>query len=200
MRETPLSSTVMHLLTVFRGNQIAGEFKDGTEWKPNCMWLDGNHSDGLPTGGLKFNVPNYGELKSQASLDAGTECSSTIFTAAADPIEGNPEKRSIDPALAKRGIDIPLKPWMKATIVNSPNYVGHNATALCENPMTWGPDFIGSDGYHCDMSTRTVTPVCAVHDVQGCLHLDGNSLKRRSYVAKRQVHTDFKDYDHKQEW
>lgn len=37
----------------------------------------------------------------------------------------------------------------------------HNATELCLHPNSWGPDFVSlSEGVHCDMTTREITPLC----------------------------------------
>ena len=58
----------------------------------------------------------------------------------------------------------------------------------------------GPDGYFCDMGIKSLSPLCAKEDVQGCIEVyrDGNTLAKRS-VAHREVKT-IKVYDKLSIW
>lgn len=78
----------------------------------------------------------------------------------------------------------------------------HKAADLCNSKTSWGPDFVGSDGYFCDMHTKTMTPVCSFHNVDGCINVntkDKTTTKRFS-VAKRQVEKEHKTYGTVSQW
>ncbi|OTA02538.1 hypothetical protein A9Z42_0028970 [Trichoderma parareesei] len=78
----------------------------------------------------------------------------------------------------------------------------HMAADLCNSATSWGPDFIGSDGMFCDMETKTMTPVCSLHDVDGCINVnvEDKTTSKRSAVAKRQVETKHKSYGTISQW
>lgn len=183
---------------VYASEQVAGTLPDGGEWRPQCMWLDGDLTNDFPSASLKFDVNAFGNINSEKTLSDGATCSKIIYTDNKDPISAQPgAKRSVH----KRATEVPRKEWMKNMVVSSTNYPGHNATELCANEYAWGPDFIGSDGNHCDMETRVVTPVCSFRAVEGCLDLEtGGALQRRSYVAKRESNTQVKTYKTVQNW
>lgn len=67
---------------------------------------------------------------------------------------------------------------------------GQTAKHLCEHPMSWGPDFIGSDGYFCDMKTHTLSPLCSTLKVPGCVSLDNKDVKRTVRDASSTQWTD----------
>lgn len=68
-----------------------------------------------------------------------------------------------------------------------------SAKDLCKDEHSWGPDFVSlSDGFFCDMATKTVKPLCAEGVEEDCFQLDaaaaGSKHKRavgaRSNYAK----------------
>lgn len=79
------------------------------------------------------------------------------------------------------------------------------AKGLCEDPMSWGPDFVGYDGF-CDMSTKTLSPLCSKEDVDGCVDVDetdssgGAQIKKRTTVARRSVNQVHKSYKTISKW
>lgn len=86
--------------------------------------------------------------------------------------------------------------WMERSLVIS-NFPQQNATELCQDEMSYGPDAVGSDGYYCDMSTRELFPLCSFQDVKGCVNVDAknNKITKRSSVAKRSAHLVYRSYD-----
>lgn len=92
--------------------------------------------------------------------------------------------------------------WMAEELIVSQDYQEHRAKELCEDPMSLGPDFIGVDGYFCDMQTRELTPLCESHPINGCLeinHQDKNLVKRRS-LGKRDLDVTHKEYLRVEVW
>jgi hypothetical protein len=82
------------------------------------------------------------------------------------------------------------------------NYTSQPAADLCNSETSWGPDFIGSDGQYCDMSSKTLTPLCSTQDVDGCIEVDeteGNLVKR-TRVAKRTTNIVHKSYAKVSHW
>lgn len=78
----------------------------------------------------------------------------------------------------------------------------HKAEDLCSSQMSWGPDFIGTDGQFCDMGTKKLTPLCSTKDVDGCIMIDDDNktLTKRSRVAKREVNVTHKTYKAIDHW
>lgn len=98
-------------------------------------------------------------------------------------------------------VGVRRKPWMEGQIIISEHW-NHNATSLCHDEMGYGPDFIGSDGYMCDMDKREVVPVCSFHEADGCVEVDTNTkaLIKRSNLMKRGEDTEYKNYEHIALW
>ena len=43
------------------------------------------------------------------------------------------------------------------------------AEELCNSETSWGPDFVGSDGKFCDMGSKTLSPLCDIENIEGCV-------------------------------
>lgn len=82
------------------------------------------------------------------------------------------------------------------------NYTSQSAAEVCNSPTSWGPDFVGSDGLFCDMGSKTLTPLCAANEVDGCVVIDEQAKKliRRVSVAKRAADITRKSYKNIQHW
>ena len=100
---------------------------------------------------------------------------------------GQPVDHSQKRNLMPRGIDTPRLPWMALQLTISTADPIVNATSLCQDPMSWGPDYVGSDGMMCDMGTRKLHPLCSHYEVDGCLDLDEDAmvLMKRTKFEKR---------------
>jgi hypothetical protein len=103
-------------------------------------------------------------------------------------------------APAKRSADKPRPQWIVDRLVMSkiPNQF---ASDLCNSTTSWGPDFIGTDGFFCDMSIKEMLPLCSSHDVEGCVEIDEaeKALTKRSTIARREVksvHRSYKTISH----
>jgi len=109
------------------------------------------------------------------------------------PIAAKPAKRSI-----------PERPtWMLEHLIVS-NWTSQTAAELCDSAMSWGPDFVGSDGQFCDMATKTLTPLCSSETVgsSGCVDVDEEavSVVKRTSVARRAAKVTHKSYKKIQKW
>jgi hypothetical protein len=91
---------------------------------------------------------------------------------------------------------------MENVLVVSPTIATHKAAELCNSATSWGPDFVGSDGYYCDMGTHTLSPLCSTEDVDGCVDVDSkaNAVTKRSVGPKRAVDHKHKEYTKINNW
>lgn len=82
------------------------------------------------------------------------------------------------------------------------NIKRHKAENMCSSDTAWGPDFVGTDGYFCDMETHTLSPLCSTKDIDGCVNIDdeGNVVNKRSIGPKRAVEHSFKTYNKIKRW
>lgn len=82
------------------------------------------------------------------------------------------------------------------------NISTHHAKTMCESDKSWGPDFVGTDGYFCDMGTHTLSTLCSHAEVDGCLEIDqeGMAVKKRSTIARREVQVTHKSYKKIDNW
>ena len=85
---------------------------------------------------------------------------------------------------------------MENSLVMS-NITQHDAAKLCEDPMSWGLDFVGPDGMYCDMGTHKLSPLCSSHPVDGCVNVDHDKkvVTKRSVGVKREAEKDFKSFE-----
>lgn len=116
-----------------------------------------------------------------------------------DPAEQRVEKRSPESDLVTRS-QKPRRQWMEQRLIVS-NHTTHTAAELCNSNTSWGPDFVGSDGKFCDMGTKTVSPLCSVENVEGCVHVDhqsGTVTVKRS-IGRRDASTE-KSYKKVSQW
>lgn len=78
--------------------------------------------------------------------------------------------------------------WMEQLLVVS-SHDHQTAEELCTHGMSYGPDFVDSKGNYCDMSTKTLSPLCTGTETTGCVTFseDGKTISKRSSVARRTV-------------
>ncbi|KAF1834468.1 hypothetical protein BDW02DRAFT_579541 [Decorospora gaudefroyi] len=167
----------------------AGEKSDGSAYIPKCTWLDADYTNGIANAALKFDVFAYSNLVGD-TINSNAACASTIFDSTTGPIPGIPGGR-----IANR----PL--WMTEQLIIS-NFTSQTADQLCNSAKSWGPDFIGPDGKFCDMSSKTLAPLCAMEDIDGCVEMDEGegTLKKRMNVARRSTSAVHKSYKKIDKW
>lgn len=114
--------------------------------------------------------------------------------------------------MAKRSNLLPRArlPWMENKLIIS-DIASHSAANLCNSETSWGPDFVSSvEGKLCDMSTKTLYPLCSKEQVDGCVEIEtkpANSAARtvsvatqRLSVARRTVSGPLKSYEETAVW
>jgi hypothetical protein len=82
------------------------------------------------------------------------------------------------------------------------NFTSQPAEELCNSATSWGPDFIGPDGRFCDMASKTLAPLCATEETDGCVEVDEEkgTLKKRMNVARRSASVEHKSYKKISKW
>lgn len=85
--------------------------------------------------------------------------------------------------------------WIKERLITS-DIPSQLTSELCQSSTSWGPDFVGADGYFCDMYTKELLHLCSTEDVDGCVEYDEvqKNIKKRSLVARREVRSVHKSY------
>lgn len=139
---------------------------------PHCAWLDADHTNDIKYGSMKINLRAYGE-RANDTLQNNKACQSTIWQV---------DSTGIDPRPAKRETGkIQRRQWIQERLIIS-DIEHHTAAELCMDENSYGPDFVGSDGYFCDMETKTLLPLCSTENVAGCvtLDVDGMSISNHS--------------------
>lgn len=74
---------------------MAGYIDDAEtiEYIPHCTWLDGDHTEDVPSAALKFSVKGYGE-EVQDTNDNSKQCDLTIWGYDNAPINGRVAPRN----------------------------------------------------------------------------------------------------------
>lgn len=172
----------------YEQTQTAGKKPDGTPYIPRCTWFDGDHTTGEHAS-MKFRTRAYGENAKEAIMNNHV-CQSTIYGVDNTPVDGAPARKR----------DTSVRPqWMLDRLVIS-SIDQHSAKNLCESETSWGPDFIDSHGQFCDMESKILTPLCSNEQVVGCVSVDGNTLRKRMAIGRREVHLAQKTYETVVHW
>lgn len=189
------------------GATSKGKLDNGDPYFPRCTWMDTDQGADIEIGGqpitnrqMKINMMAYGG-------DAGDKplsyyCGATIFTwDNKDPISVLPPegpscpacdsdkatrkvKRSTAPDAASRNAtqhsQRPRRSQKSADrlIVNSRKQ--QSAVTLCNSPTSRGSDFASTnEGLFCDMSTKTLYPLCSNTTVSDCFDLQTEEMQLR---------------------
>ncbi|KAI4675458.1 uncharacterized protein J4E84_010053 [Alternaria hordeiaustralica] len=177
----------------YNSRESAGNLKDSSKpYVPACTWLDKDETNDIVNAALKFTTNAYASSVQEVADEEKT-CDSTIYGGDSGPIAPQPAKRSI-----------PERPkWMHEYLIVS-NWTSQTAADLCNSATSWGPDFIGSDDQFCDMSTKTLTPLCSPETVgsSGCVDVDEDavSVVKRTSVARRAATVLHKSYKKIEKW
>jgi hypothetical protein len=91
---------------------------------------------------------------------------------------------------------------MEQQLIVSQNITSHTAHDLCGSDTSYGPDFVGSDGYYCDMGSKTLFPLCSTENIDGCLDIDhgAKSVVKRTTVGRRDAKLAHKTYKKVTTW
>lgn len=144
---------------------------------------------------MKFRTRAYGSSSKQ-TIKNNHQCSSTIFTKNNQPAYGKPAKRD-ELALDTRADGDVRLDWVKNRLIAS-EIEELTAKELCDSDLSYGPDFLDSSGMFCEMGSKTLYPTCSLHDIVGCVELDGLTILQK--VTDVLDLEPFKTYNEKQQW
>lgn len=64
-----------------------GPRDESNEFRPHCSWLDGDHTNDIPSAAMKFETVAYGDSVTETN-DKGTSCDATLWGEDTGPISG----------------------------------------------------------------------------------------------------------------
>jgi hypothetical protein len=126
---------------------------------PHCTWIDQDHSEDIQAAVLGITWPGFVTTDNTVPSGDGTDRCGVEMRAWDN--EGGAQLLPIA-ASKRRSQAAPLRrhPADDRLILSS--RAAHSATALCQDPMSYGPDFVSlAEGAYCNMLTREVLPLCA---------------------------------------
>ena len=92
--------------------------------------------------------------------------------------------------------------FMEGHLVVS-SFQGHSAQEVCESTTSRGPDFVSlQEGFHCDMTTRLITPVCSGNTTTCCFDLTAHMMRPCGVIrgSTAAISGSAKKYDHVHQW
>jgi hypothetical protein len=102
----------------------------------------------------------------------------------------------VDSAMSYPYTTVPaaIRPFEKR-IIGSHN-IRHNSTALCSDPLSYGPDFVSfHEGVYCDMTTRSTWPLCSASIGYECYDWETHTLKYLKLRKRSLGYTDVTIWD-----
>ncbi|KAF2195023.1 hypothetical protein K469DRAFT_743711 [Zopfia rhizophila CBS 207.26] len=179
-------------------SNIVVQLENNQVHRPLCTWLDRDHSEpNFEVGAIQLHMSSFSEVRKSDIPSKEKLCNAPITIAHYDAGRDDSilpkfwrsntklKRTSRSSRRSDRGSRSPGDSPFNGTLIAS-YHAQHNATALCANPMSWGPDFVSLDeGIFCDMTTRTTWPLCGNYIHFNCYdwnthHLvEGNLQKRK---------------------
>ncbi|KAF2455015.1 hypothetical protein BDY21DRAFT_365656 [Lineolata rhizophorae] len=141
----------------YPGKQAVGRAEDGTEYKPGCVWLDGNLEADAMSASLKFDIGYYYANPDGSHTSEQEFCDGTQWSTSQDPMKKGkrafPSPRDLTDQVLRDG-------WL---VVNSD--ANQPASWVCNSDTSFGPDYVNlPEGMFCDMGTHTLYPLCSTTD------------------------------------
>jgi hypothetical protein len=91
--------------------------------------------------------------------------------------------------ISSAAVPTSISPFQKR-IIGSHNS-RHNSTALCNDPLSYGPDFVSfHEGVYCDMTTRSTWPLCGTVTGYECYDWETHTLNYRKPKKRSLGYTD----------
>lgn len=183
-----------------------GTLDNGDPFYPKCTWMDTDQGadiefDQQPITNrqIKINMMAYGGNSSERALT--NSCGATIFSwDTADPIEALPEEGPSCPACdsakanstverdsASSGEESHIQRSSHPRSARSQKSAdrlivssrkSQSAVELCNSPTSRGSDFASTnEGLFCDMSTKTLHPLCSNTTTSDCFDLKAEAMQ-----------------------
>ncbi|PSN58586.1 hypothetical protein BS50DRAFT_682731 [Corynespora cassiicola Philippines] len=161
---------------------------------PACMWIDGRYNnkhqapyaiqvtwhDFLSTSG---KIPSESEVK----MLCGTSFKAYNYALEELPIPTNRLVSTSSGSNKKRDPSTHMGRSDDRLVVSSLS--DQNATALCEMPHSYGPDFVSlEEGIYCNMETRETLLLCSSDITGDCFDVESTSHVIRDGEHKPRIH------------
>ena len=155
---------------------------DDSGYKPDCTWLDQDHSNGIWAAAVQIHMEDFTNTTSNYSRDPTFYCSSPVLLFEHDNYQTGAGDQFWTAKRRVKQRDTPVKrirprsAAMNSTIIASTD-PSHSAAKLCESDTSYGPDFVSlSEGIFCDMATKTPWPLCSKSVAENCYDWDSHTL------------------------
>ncbi|KAK0513983.1 hypothetical protein JMJ35_003705 [Cladonia borealis] len=155
---------------------------DDSNYKPDCTWLDQDHSNGISAAAVQIHMEYFTNTTSNYSQDPSFYCSSPVLLFEYDNYQTGAGDNFWTSKRRVKQRDTPVKrirprsAAMNSSIVSSTD-PSHSAVKLCDSDTSYGPDFVSlSEGIFCDMATKTPWPLCSESVADNCYDWDSHTL------------------------
>ncbi|KAH7408787.1 hypothetical protein DE146DRAFT_752900 [Phaeosphaeria sp. MPI-PUGE-AT-0046c] len=146
---------------------------------PACMWLDARESQTKSSASIKIKwhdfISENGKTPSESEAKAMCGKSIKAYDRYLHEIPLPADRKVSAWTGNTKRESLPLMGRSDDSLVIS-SLSGQNATALCEQPNSYGPDFISlEEGIYCNMETRETLAICSSTVVGDCFDVDSTS-------------------------
>ena len=172
---------------------------DDSGYKPDCTWLDQDHSNAIWAAAVQIHMEDFTNTTSNYSQDPSFYCSSPVLLFEYDNYQTGAGDQFWTSTRRVKQRDTPVKrirprsAAMNSSIISSTD-PSHSAVKLCDSDTSYSPDFVSlSEGIFCDMATKTPWPLCSKSVADNCYDWDSHTLINGEGQT-------VKDYTDVQEW
>ena len=172
---------------------------DDSGYKPDCTWLDQDHSNGIWAAAIQIHMEDFTNTTQNTNQNPSFFCSYPALLFENDNYQTGAGDHFWTAKRRVKQRDTPVKrirprsAAMSSSIISSPD-PSHSAIKLCESDTSYGPDFVSlSEGIFCDMATKTHWPLCSKSVADDCYEWDSHTLINGEGQT-------VKDYTNVQEW
>lgn len=172
---------------------------DDSGYKPDCTWLDQDHSNGIWAAAIQIHMDDFTNTTINTAQNPSFFCSYPALLFEPDNYQTGAGDQFWTAKRRVKQRDTPIKrirprsAAMSSSIISSPD-PSHSALKLCESDTSYGPDFVSlSEGIFCDMATKTHWPLCSKSVADNCYEWGSHTLTNGEGQT-------VKDYTNVQEW
>ena len=155
---------------------------DESGYKPDCTWLDQDHSNAIWAAAVQIHMEDFTNTTSNYSQDPSFYCSSPVLLFEYDNYQTGAGDQFWTSTRRVKQRDTPVKrirprsAAMNSSIISSTD-PSHSAIKLCDSDTSYSPDFVSlSEGIFCDMATKTLWPLCSKSVADNCYDWDSHTL------------------------
>lgn len=142
--------------------------------------MDADHSNGLKAGGIGIYWPGFTNVVLPVDGEArcGTDFQAWDKEGGHSVIDTNTDKQR---RAANGSQSTPGRRQHNDRRLVVSSLPAHSADELCRHPMSRGPHFVSlTEGTHCNMDTRELSPLCTDGLTTGCFDLEAETAVDRT--------------------